>query len=72
MTPVSGAIRGVAREQLTKYAQAYSQAKSQHSRAREILPQVASLADTRGVIRLAGDDLVRFLQVCVSLLHLML
>lgn len=37
------------------------------SRAREMLPQIASLADTRAVLRLSGQELVAFLQVCPSL-----
>lgn len=39
-----------------------------------MLPQIASLADTRGVLRLSGPELVAFLQVCQaqSLLELYL
>ena len=33
------------------------------SQARELQPQLASLADTRGVLRLAGEGLIEFLQV---------
>ena len=33
------------------------------SHARELLPQLASLADTRGVLRLSGHGLIDFLQV---------
>ena len=33
------------------------------SHARELLPQLASLADTRGVVRLSGHGLIDFLQV---------
>ena len=50
---------------------AYPQQASAHttlrhcqSRAREMLPQLASLADTRGVLRLEGEELIAFLQVC--------
>ena len=32
-----------------------------------MLPQIASLADTRGVLRLSGQELVAFLQVCPNL-----
>ena len=31
-----------------------------------MLPQVASLADTRGVLRLSGEELTSFLQVCLA------